>query len=150
MNFKMVFTPDMALIALNLCATAFSDGDDCRRVNLLNISRTVIGWTNNTGCGSKGKKLFSCLPRCRKSPQQSTLLPAHKKTRTILFSTPLEYEDSRNGVRSNKSRGDPNTALRARSLPCEVYLRPEVVNADIEGEQRIERDVSYRHRSEYQ
>jgi hypothetical protein len=57
MNFKMVFTPDMALIALNLCATAFSDGDDCRRVNLLNISRTVIGWTNNTGYGSNGQKV---------------------------------------------------------------------------------------------
>ena len=57
MNFKMVFMLDMALIELNPCGTAFSAGDGYRRVNLLNISRTFIGWTNNIGYGSNGQKV---------------------------------------------------------------------------------------------
>ena len=99
MNLKAGFAPDIALIALNPCATAFSHGYG--RVNLLNIFRTVIAGLTTQAVEATGKKLFIFLPRRRKIHQQSTLPPAHKKTRTILFSTPMEYEDSRNGVRPN-------------------------------------------------
>ena len=55
MNLKAGFVPDIAFMELNPCATVFAYGYG--RVNLLNIFKTVIGWTNNTGCGSNGQKV---------------------------------------------------------------------------------------------